>query len=77
MLAVGKSNKKEAVSVDMEARMAELGLDKFFPSECWPSSNAVRELATKLKLAKKGRPEHAAVFIFSDLKRYVCAVAFW
>ena len=60
-------NKKKLVAVDMAASMKKLGLDQVFPLAAWPTSTAVRELATQAKSRK---------FVSSDIKKYalVCWV---
>ena len=70
LMAAGRS-KKEIAHVDMAVRMAELKLDHVFPEATWPAHNAVRELATKVKQAKKGREASVSAFPFMDLKRWV------
>jgi hypothetical protein len=62
--AEGKSSKKKFIEVDMTAAMEEARLSAHFHVDVWPSSAAVRELATQLKSNK-------ATFIYSDLRNCV------
>ena len=78
---------QELVSVDLGAKLAELGLANFFPHEvgslllllcpawkvpkfclqAWPDVNAVRELATKLKIRTKNGEKNP--FLVVDLRK--------
>ena len=58
-------NKKKLVAVDMAASMRKSQLDQFFPLVLWPSSTAVRELATQAKSRK---------FVCADIKKYALVI---
>jgi len=63
---------KEFVHVDMAQKMAELRLDTLFPAAAWPGTNAVRELATRVKALKRGAPERLLEpFVCAELKKCV------
>ena len=66
--ALGKP-RVELIQVDVGASLAKLGLASFLPVDVWPPTNAVRELATKIKTRKKLGEEH--VFVFAELKKFV------
>jgi hypothetical protein len=53
--AMGKAP-KEMVLVDMSQKLKDLGVHQHIPATAWPPTNAVREVATKIKkLAKDGK----------------------
>ena len=54
LCAFGKV-KKTYVHVNLEKMMEDEGLSKLYPPEVWPEPNAVRDLATELKQARKGK----------------------
>jgi hypothetical protein len=83
--------KKEWVSVDMAAKLAEKGLRQLFPTSAWPSSTAVQRFVVVFafvisqfapqvrELATKidafNRRKECVPFIFSDLKKCVARLA--
>ena len=80
MQALGKPS-KPMVHVDIAAKLRDAGLEEHLPLSVWPQTNAVRNLATWTKSAKKYHGENAYVFI--DLKRYhrgrlilICIISF-
>ena len=66
--ALGKP-RIELIQVDVGASLAKLGPASFLPVDVWPPTNAVRELATKIKTRKKLGEDH--VFVFAELKKCV------
>ena len=73
MQALGNGKHKPCVHIDMVAEMSKLGLGSHFPSSVWPPTNAVRELASKLKTLKAtGQPN---VLIAAEIKKFVAFFA--
>ena len=58
-----KCKTKKIEDVDMKGRLDEVGLLQFHHVDLWPSSAAVRELATQMK-SRVG-------FVYADLKKCV------
>ena len=56
-----ESKKNKLVAFDMADKMKKLQLDQIFHVVVWPSSSAVRELATQMK---------SKSFVCSDIKKY-------
>ena len=54
LCAFGKV-KKTYEHVNLEKMMEDEGLSKLYPPESWPEPNAVRDLATELRAARKGK----------------------
>ncbi len=69
MAVLGKA-KKEMVPVDLSSMLRQQGLDLYFPTEAWPPTAAVRELATKIKTLEKGGGS-ANPYVYCDLKKCV------
>jgi hypothetical protein len=67
MQELGLLAKPKLVTVDMSKELKEHGLFDHFPHKCWPPSDAVSQLATWAKAARKHKSERAYVFV--DLKR--------
>ena len=63
----GEKEKKQVVSIDMRAELEKHQLLKHFPVACWPPTQAVVQLATWVKAAKKYKGDRAYVFV--DFKR--------
>lgn len=51
---LGKA-KRSFEHINLEQLLEKDGLDNLFPAESWPELNAVRDLATEMKAAKKGK----------------------
>jgi hypothetical protein len=67
---LSRDSKPQLVQLDLEAKLHEAGLSQFFPPDTWPSSKAVRELATQVKQLRKGLDaERAAPFVAVELKK--------
>ena len=62
-------SKQKVISVDMMQELEDVGLDTHFPVQTWPPADAVTQLATWLRTAKKYKGDKA--FVYVDLKRYV------
>ena len=61
---------QEFDEVDLEVSLEQLGLKKFFGPKQWPLVNPVRELATKLRKARRSRQDGGAnVYLAPDLKK--------
>jgi hypothetical protein len=54
LCAFGKV-KKTYEHVNLEKMMEDEGLSKLYPPESWPETNAVRDLATEIRAARKGK----------------------
>ena len=54
LCAFGKV-KKTYEHVNLEKMMEDEGLSKVYPPESWPETNAVRDLATEIRAARKGK----------------------
>ena len=57
--------------VDVGKRLCDVGLDRNYPTECWPSGEAVSELAHKIKTLKARYNRQEAPFVHCDLKKYL------
>eukprot|EP00973_Karenia_brevis_P027297 3763641-Karenia_brevis.AAC.1 len=70
VLGVAKKTHNE-VAVDVSGKLESMGLGKWIPDEAWPPSQAVNQLAGKLKaLTNKGQDKP---FVFVDLKKFLPA----
>ncbi len=69
MAVLGKA-KKEMVPVDLSSMLRQQGLEWYFPTEAWPPTAAVRELATKIRTLEKGGGL-ANPYVYCDLKKCV------
>ena len=67
MKLMGNPKKKPVVNVDMSAELTKHSLLTHFLVACWPPTQAVTQLATWVKAAKKYKGDKAYVFV--DLKR--------
>ena len=54
LCAFGKVTKAYE-QVTIEKMMEDEGLSKLYPPESWPETNAVRDLATEIRAARKGK----------------------
>ena len=73
LLGAGKQQTKWE-NVDLDKLLADSGLKTMFDVDEWPSVNAVRELATRVKKAAECLPsgdKSARPFVFTGLKQYV------
>ncbi len=55
------------LQVDMHKKLTDIGLVHLLPSEAWPPTNAVRELATKIKRVSRG--SDMSFFVAVDLRK--------
>ena len=71
LLGAGKQQTKWE-NVDLEKMLSDCGLKVLFDVDEWPSVNAVRELATRVKKAAECLPsgdKSARPFVFTGLKQ--------
>ena len=57
---------KKLLEVNMQLRMDEVGLGKFFPLDVWPSITPVRQMAT---WAQNRKRHIGAEYVFVDIKK--------
>lgn len=61
--------RKELVQVDISAGLRKAGILQAFPSEVWPPTNAVREVATWISNRRKCNTTLMYTFVNVNLKK--------